>query len=73
MIPFSVQKPLHFDFVYQVLSPLMQMTKTVYLLAGEVRRGSHQILILWILSQSVRHFHRIHRWSDDRMIYRVCN
>ena len=51
----------------------MQVGKTIYGFAREMRRGRHQVFILRLMGQLVRLFYGIKRWPDNRMIYPIVN
>ena len=67
------EQTLHFYLLDQVVRGLVQMGKTVYLLAGQVGRCRHQIFVLRVLCQLVRCRKRVERRTNDRVVHYVLN
>ena len=67
------EQTLHFYLFDQVVRGLVQMGKTVYLLAGQVGRCRHQIFVLRVLCQLVRCRKRVERRTNDRVVHYVFN
>ena len=67
------EQALHLYLFDEVVGGLMQMGKTVYLLAGQVGRCRHQIFVLRVLCQLVRCRKRVERRTNDRVVHYVFN
>ena len=65
------KQTLHLYLLNQVIGGLMQMGKTVYLVAGQVGGCSHQIFILRILCQLIGCCERIQGRTNNRIVYHV--
>ena len=67
------EQTLHFYLFDQVVCGLVQMGKTVYLLASQVGRCRHQIFVLRVLCQLVSRCKRVERRTNDRVVHYVFN
>ena len=67
------EQALHLYLFDEVVGGLVQMGKTVYLLAGQVGRCRHQIFVLRVLCQLVRCRKRVERRTNDRIVHYVFN
>ena len=68
---FLAQQALHLHLFHQVLRGLVQVGKTVDLVASQAGGGGHELLILGVLCQRVGHGHAVDRGPDHGMIHPV--
>jgi len=62
------QQALHLDLLDQVVGRLVDVGEAIDFLTGEVAGRQHQVLVLGILGQLVRHRHAVEARADDRVV-----
>ena len=65
------EQALHLDLGHQVRRTLVQVREAVDLLAGQVGRRQHQVGVLGLLGQLVRHRAGVERRPDQRVVDQV--